>query len=775
MPGYITSQGQYPSFVSPPPKGSLFQTFRFQPRRDNIDWRRISAIDVEKVARELDISALQESINSITFCNLDNERCPYCQQPVDPVLLKVLKLAQLTIEYLLQCQEYLSSTVVQLEERVQEMTNEQQQTKDEMAKLNEEMKKVKDENKRRKKLLGTQQMLLQAGANNYHKCQQCDKAFMNYSYLQAHLNRRHPEVTEIERQAKKQVAQMEDGIEELKNKLQKTQAQLEEERETEHRRRMQELEEIHLREETIKKDFERWKEEERVKLQSEMDKLRQQLFSQIEDITLKNTAKFQEMESKKSVTSNLGELFDEEDRQERLKLQKEMWNLKKELERQETTWKQKMKEVNREHKSERSELVNEINSLRASLSNDQRARDEQFETTLQTLKSTVQNQKKLIRSHEQKIRELTSVKPVKEAKEVPLVPQVVLPVGNAKEESSEDEPDLNLDQTMKKIDALRRNPDFMRQFRPILEETLLEKLESMGVKRGDKGISYSSYKDLKALLAKQQQQKLKKFADLGSLRVRLGKILTKRLKQQRKNEGTLQSTTSNLSLRSPRTVYSIQPSEPTPRVRNVQTVEPHASTKPFPSPRTKGMANRNAAGITSVAPQPLPRTPPFSSEEETSVVNHSPDISPTRKGNPNAVTVMQKKTQEDSDDDWSDSDTSPEKPSPRVVSFSKDTINQGSLVQSMARSIERQLSMHREKPPGGVDTIPSNVKKATNTMGVGKSPSWDDSDSEFSSLEEITDDLDFSPKKPQPAVRQSADSTGSHGTSVWSSASGKGW
>lgn len=171
MPGYITSPAQYPSFPFVPlsAKGSLIQTFRFQSRRDGIDWRRISAIDVEKVARELDISTLQENISSITFCNLDNERCPYCQNPVDPVLLKVLKLAQLTIEYLLQCQECLSSTVAHLEERVQEATNEHQMRKDELAKLNNELKNVKEENKRRKKLIATQQMLLQAGANSYHK------------------------------------------------------------------------------------------------------------------------------------------------------------------------------------------------------------------------------------------------------------------------------------------------------------------------------------------------------------------------------------------------------------------------------------------------------------------------------------------------------------------------------------------------------------------------------------------------------------------------------
>lgn len=35
--------------------------------------------------------------------------------------------------------------------------------------------------------------------------------------------------------------------------------------------------------------------------------------------------------------------------------------------------------------------------------------------------------------------------------------------------------------------ALRRNPTLLKQFRPILEDTLEEKLESMGIKRVSAG------------------------------------------------------------------------------------------------------------------------------------------------------------------------------------------------------------------------------------------------------------------------------------------------
>uniref|UniRef100_A0A670ZX28 C2H2-type domain-containing protein n=1 Tax=Pseudonaja textilis TaxID=8673 RepID=A0A670ZX28_PSETE len=206
------------------PSPSIIPAFKFQLRRETVDWRRFSAIDVERVARELDLCTLQENINSVTFCNLDAEKCPYCQQPVDPVLLKVLKMAQLTIEYLLHSQEYLSMNLALQEEQHQAVLEDCKRIKYDLDKQAEELKGVKEESRRRKKMIATQQLLLQAGANNYHKCQLCDKTFMNYSFLQGHMERRHTEATHLK---KKQVQQMESEIEELKVKLKETQVQLE--------------------------------------------------------------------------------------------------------------------------------------------------------------------------------------------------------------------------------------------------------------------------------------------------------------------------------------------------------------------------------------------------------------------------------------------------------------------------------------------------------------------------------------------------------------------
>ncbi|XP_056420328.1 cilium assembly protein DZIP1L [Hyla sarda] len=773
MPGYVANPHQYPStpLLALSQNGSLLHSFRFRPRKDLIDWRRFSAIDVDRVAYELDISTLQETVSTVTFCNLDNEKCPYCQQPVDPVLLKVLKLAQLTIEYLLQCQEFLCNNVTQLEDQVQKAIGEHQKTKEDMVKLGEELRKVKEENKIRKKLFEAQQTMFKGDVNNYHKCQLCDKAFMTYYHLQEHHKRRHPEAAEHEKQKKRQVDDIQEGIQELKSTLVKTQSQLEAEREMEHQRRIQELEEMRRKEEGMIRDFERWKEEERGKLQNEMGKLRQQLVSQFEDIAHKNTARFQDMESKISGTSNLGDLLDDEDRHERKRMQRDLQNMKEDLERQKAEWKRKIKEMKTSHNVEREEFMNENKRLRASLSSDQKARDEQFESAVQTLQSTVRSQEKVIKSQEKKLRELSTSR---EIKEVPQVAQVVLPVREVKQESSEESSndDASLHQRMRKIDTLRKDPNFAKQFRPILNEALLEKLESMGVKKGSKGIPLSVYKELRSVLTKQYQQKMKNLPEIQTERARMEKLLNRQVKKQNKisQKEMLLSTASQLSttVQSPRSPRFVTSSGFTELGSNVRMV---ASSKSLP----KGSDGENVGKPINVSPQA--RTPPFTSEEDSSMLNHSPFPTPKPRSNLNSqvTAIAQKQATESSDEDWSDdSEISPGKPSPRVVSFSKDTANQGSVVQSMARSLERQLSKKREKPYGGIDTVSSTLQ-STKASEIRKYESWDDSDSEISSLEEITDNLDISPRKPQPALRQSAESTGSHGTSIWSSTSAKGW
>lgn len=134
-----------------------------------MDWRRFSALDVERVAREVDVAVLQEHIASITFCNLDGERCPHCGQPADPILLKVLRMAQLSIEYLLHCQECLGTRLAVHTQRLEAARAELASTQQQAAEQAVQLQVSKEESRRWKKLLAMQQPLLQAGPNTYCK------------------------------------------------------------------------------------------------------------------------------------------------------------------------------------------------------------------------------------------------------------------------------------------------------------------------------------------------------------------------------------------------------------------------------------------------------------------------------------------------------------------------------------------------------------------------------------------------------------------------------
>uniref|UniRef100_A0A8C3SPL5 Cilium assembly protein DZIP1 n=1 Tax=Chelydra serpentina TaxID=8475 RepID=A0A8C3SPL5_CHESE len=200
--------------------------FQFRPRHGSPDWRRLSAVDVERVAGELDVAALQEHLGHVTFCSAERLRCPHCRGPADPLLLKLVRLAQLSIEYLLHCQQHLGAQLQGREQALRAADAQLEQGGKEAARRAQEMKLLKEECRRRKKMISTQQVMLEARAS-YHQCQFCDKAFMNYSFLQSHMQRRHKEESHTEQKKKAQTDKLQDEIDKLKEQLQLTKSLLE--------------------------------------------------------------------------------------------------------------------------------------------------------------------------------------------------------------------------------------------------------------------------------------------------------------------------------------------------------------------------------------------------------------------------------------------------------------------------------------------------------------------------------------------------------------------
>jgi hypothetical protein len=85
--------------------------FFFQQRRGHLNLRSLAAINVDKLVREVDVDTLQVHIENITFCNLREEDLRYL---TDPQIVKLFRVSQLSLEYLLYSQDKLVDNLNQL-------------------------------------------------------------------------------------------------------------------------------------------------------------------------------------------------------------------------------------------------------------------------------------------------------------------------------------------------------------------------------------------------------------------------------------------------------------------------------------------------------------------------------------------------------------------------------------------------------------------------------------------------------------------------------------
>ncbi|XP_045395093.1 zinc finger protein DZIP1L isoform X3 [Lemur catta] len=746
-----------------------FPIFKFQPRRESVDWRRISALDVDRVARELDVATLQENITGVTFCNLDREVCSHCGQPVDPALLKVLRLAQLTIEYLLHCQDCLSASVAQLEARLQASLGQQQRGQQELGRQADELKGVREENRRRRKMISTlQQLLMQTGTHSYHVCHLCDKTFMNATFLRGHIQRRHAGMAEGGKQ-KKQDQPVEEVLEELRAKLKWTQGQLEAQREAERQRQLQEAEITHQREIEAKKEFDEWKEKEHIKLYGEIDKLKKLFWDEFKSVANQNSTleeKLQALQSHSVMESNLGSLRDDES-EERLRQTQELQVLREKMEIQKTEWKRKIKELHEEHVAEKRELQEENERLQASLSQGQRKAAAQSQRQISALRTRLQEQARLIASQEETIQTLS----LRKEEGIRKAPKAA----DTEESSPEEELEDFRDEQQKVLAALRSNPTLLKQFKPILEDTLEEKLESLGIKKGTKGISVQTLRHLESLLRTQREQKARSFSEFLSLREKLIKETTSRVKEREEHTAVVSQPDGQPSVKSQRSTPAAR--EVQPKIRTLQVALPSKPPEPpTPTPQSRGSRGPGPTQVSTSTPRPRVRGPsstpaspgprpsstsPFSSEEDSeggSVQRAPPQPLPA----PSRVVALRP------EDDWGWSDTETSENALPPGKGSGGLASSGTLVQSMVKNLEKQLEAPAKKPAGGVSLFSMPNAGPQRAAVLGKKPqlSEDESDLEISSLEDLSQDLDQR-EKPKPLSRSKPPEK--FGTGPWSS------
>ncbi|XP_030837805.1 zinc finger protein DZIP1L isoform X1 [Strongylocentrotus purpuratus] len=493
--GYAGGSGAQPHVAVGSVPGSGMQGFMFRSRNERIDWKKIASIDVDRIMRDLDVSSLQDSIMGITFCDIERE---IDTRMVDQNFVMVFKLAQLIIQYLLHSQEVMAHNTSVAEERVQQFHVDHEATRMELSQVGEELQKVKQESHKRKKLLKNQQSLIQATANNYHKCMYCQKAFFNIAYLQSHMQRKHPEFTPRPPQVDDNITarkmnevseKLEKELDELRDRLKFSESQVAEERERAQEQIKMALQqkqnqgEAEKQEEHHRKELERWKHEQLSFQKVEMEKMQNMFMKELKEMHDKYTSSqtaLENIQSKLGKQSMLGKIVDEDELEEykrrSKKQEKEMGKLKEELQteistvqtqmatdlkRKEEEWRKKQKELRSSYKEEVKELKALLKQTKELLEIEREGGDKKgakYQKQLQDLLKKNKDFERQLKGKEEKIKELK----VKSSKHYEVVEprssppsRMTIPTPSQMEPAS-DEEDTDQENSIEGMDTLSR-------------------------------------------------------------------------------------------------------------------------------------------------------------------------------------------------------------------------------------------------------------------------------------------------------------------------------
>ncbi|RLU26220.1 hypothetical protein DMN91_000013 [Ooceraea biroi] len=166
--------------------------FNMHGSRVRVDWNRISVLDIDRVVRERDFSTIDENINNVIDYCLEGE---YDVKILDPSFVKLFRLAQLSVEYLLYCKQYLDHSVVILKDELRQKIEQNVSMKKEITTLEDTIKNLKERSKEKRKLIETSIGEIPSG--EIYKCPHCPKTFVRAIFVNAHIARKHPYVSDM--------------------------------------------------------------------------------------------------------------------------------------------------------------------------------------------------------------------------------------------------------------------------------------------------------------------------------------------------------------------------------------------------------------------------------------------------------------------------------------------------------------------------------------------------------------------------------------------------
>uniref|UniRef100_H3A9Y0 C2H2-type domain-containing protein n=1 Tax=Latimeria chalumnae TaxID=7897 RepID=H3A9Y0_LATCH len=637
-------------------------------------------------------------------------------------------------------------------------------------------------------------------------CPHCDKAFMNYSFLQSHVERRHPEEVDIAKQKKEERQKLQDEVNKLKEQLLHAQSHLEAEHQSYMIKMSEEHEHLKTKEEGILRRFEKWKEEEREKLSCEMEKMKEMFTKEFKELSTKNsTLENQLLEVKNSsikLKSNLGTLKDDQAHdfeQERHRYQRDLQSLKELLEKQESRWTSRIESLQKEHEKEKYKYQLEVKGLKSYMTatEDQQANVTLYNKRIDELSQKLQEQKEMIITQKEQIYELSSRPSEKvtvcSGKESYIrwlkfciiytnsLLQLNLQANNTtvclgcvfllleqsmstrllepiEEVSEEDKGNKKETQTLAQgkenlVNVLKKNPSLIQELRPILEQALLERLEALGIKPGVRGIPSHQINKILATVESNREEKGKRIPDFHLIRERLAHQL-------------------NVSAQKESSIYS----NIVVTASSNFTSEGKIIQDPFRShliiSYIKMCSKRLSVPVIVCFVLVMhlkislnKRTLPFSSEESENddvIFKNFQTQMPLHSRNP-ITSISSLMKDEPSDTDWTEG-SEIEEMDPNAAAKELKVKNKERIAGG---------GFQKNEPFGGV--LVKQTAKKDDIVRELKLTDVDEDDWDISSLED-----DKSPVvktkavKTRSAVCKSSDSTTSHNTSPWGTSAGKG-
>jgi len=135
--------------------------FQFQERQGRINWRTVLNTDVDKLVKDIDLHQLESLLQNLTYAQLDREDL---ERMGDAHFVKLFRLAQLSIEYLIYTQNYLETLTKTLDMQYKHTYEETEKVRDKIKQQTEENAIMKRELKLKQKTLTTYEYLLKMPA-----------------------------------------------------------------------------------------------------------------------------------------------------------------------------------------------------------------------------------------------------------------------------------------------------------------------------------------------------------------------------------------------------------------------------------------------------------------------------------------------------------------------------------------------------------------------------------------------------------------------------------